>query len=94
MSSNIEKNYSDQRNKTKKYSDGKKGKDTLTGRDKFRVEVVNILLDSLISKLNKRGEVYEKLGKKFKFLIDIGNTLFQILMMKVLTSLQHIIILT
>jgi len=74
MSSNIEKNYSDQRNKTKKYSDGKKGKDTLTGRDKFRVEVVNILLDSLISELNKRGEVYEKLGKKFKFLIDIGNT--------------------
>jgi len=74
MSLNIEKNYSDQRNKTKKYSDGKKGKDTLTGRDKFRVEVVNILLDSLISELNKRGEVYEKLGKKFKFLIDIRNT--------------------
>lgn len=36
--------------------------------NRFRIETVNVLLDSL-----SRGKVYEHMGKKFKFLFDLGN---------------------
>ena len=43
------------------------------GKDKFRVEVYNVLFDSLANELSKRGRVYKEINKKYKFLLNIGK---------------------
>lgn len=43
------------------------------GKAKFRVEIINRLLDFLITDLHRRSSVYAKMTIKFKCLFDIGD---------------------
>ncbi|KAJ3652372.1 hypothetical protein Zmor_018345 [Zophobas morio] len=75
FSSKVEENYSNAKNRIKiyKYSDGTTRTSPVQGRDKFLVEVLNRLLDTLITELTTRKDVYNELGKKFKFLTELTN---------------------
>lgn len=75
MSTEVEESFSDahKRVRTKIYSDGERGRDIFTGRDKFRIEVFIVLLDKVGAELEKRSIVYKDLGDKFKFLINLGK---------------------
>ncbi|XP_065664452.1 uncharacterized protein LOC136086109 [Hydra vulgaris] len=58
---------------TGNYNDLNKRRKThiFNGKDKFRVEVYNVLFDSLANELSKRGRVYKETNKKF--LLNIGK---------------------
>ena len=60
---------------TGNYNDLNKRRKThiFNGKDKFRVEVYNVLFDSLANELSKRGKVYKERNKKYKFLLNIGK---------------------
>ena len=60
---------------TGNYNDLNKRRKThiFNGKDKFRVEVYNVLFDSLANELSKRGRVYKQINKKYKFLLNIGK---------------------
>ena len=60
---------------TGNYNDLNKRRKThiFNGKDKFRVEVYNVLFDSLAKELSKRGKVYKEINKKYKFLLNIGK---------------------
>ena len=49
-----------------------KGNETeLSGRDRFTVTIFNVIIDSLITELQRRGFAYEELSKKFDFLTKL-----------------------
>ncbi|KAJ3650203.1 hypothetical protein Zmor_021904 [Zophobas morio] len=75
FSSKVEENYSNAKNRIKiyKYSDGITETSPLQSREKFLVEVLNRLLDTLITELTRRKDVYNEFGKKLKFLMDLTN---------------------
>ncbi|KAJ8930407.1 hypothetical protein NQ314_016802 [Rhamnusium bicolor] len=45
----------------------------LSGRDHFRVNTFNVILDKLDSELRKRCVAYEKIQEKFSVIIEFGN---------------------
>lgn len=57
------------------FPDYAKSSNSLRGRDKFWIEVMNRLLDCLRVQIVKRSESYEYIRKRFKLLADlIQNT--------------------
>ncbi|GCB81770.1 hypothetical protein scyTo_0021884, partial [Scyliorhinus torazame] len=71
----ITSSYSDasKRIVTRTFSDGTSGVASLRGADKFRIEVLYQLYDSLIIQLSKRIDPYEQIAKRFKFLSELVN---------------------
>ena len=62
--------YDMQRKRKRKVQfDEEKGNETeLSGRDRFRVTIFNVIIDRLITKLRRRGTAYEELSKILTFL--------------------------
>lgn len=50
--------------------ESREGEVMLSGRDKFRVNTYNVILDTLISEMEKRKTVYDQLYSLFGFLIN------------------------
>lgn len=50
--------------------ESREGEVTLIGRDKFRVNTYNVILDTLISEMERRKTVYDELHSLFGFLIN------------------------
>lgn len=53
------------------YSDGYKGRVIFTRKEKFRIDVFNVLLDKLGTELDKRNNFYKNPKFKFKFLKNL-----------------------
>uniref|UniRef100_T1IKZ5 Uncharacterized protein n=1 Tax=Strigamia maritima TaxID=126957 RepID=T1IKZ5_STRMM len=67
--------YDMQRKRKRKVQfDEVKGNETeLSGRDRFRVTIFNVIIDRLITELWRRGSAYEELSKKFNFLTKLHH---------------------
>ncbi|XP_065642402.1 52 kDa repressor of the inhibitor of the protein kinase-like [Hydra vulgaris] len=62
--------YKDKRKRILRYSDGTTGcGSNLTGKNKFKIEILNVVLD----KFQKRKKVYKENSENFKFFFDIGS---------------------
>ncbi|XP_044592940.1 uncharacterized protein LOC123270860 [Cotesia glomerata] len=60
--------------KRKLYADETRDGDVqLSGRDQFRVNTFNVILDNLGSELRKRCTAYEKIQEKFSVIIEFGD---------------------
>lgn len=75
LSPEIKRNYKDfdKRSRTRVYSDGERGTEVLREKNKFRVQVFIVLLDSLIAELDKRSNSYKALTGTFKFLMNLAD---------------------
>ena len=60
------------RNITKKFADGTRNRELLKGKAKFRVEMINVCIDTISNAILKRSKVYQEIGKRFQFLFDLG----------------------
>ncbi|XP_065675720.1 52 kDa repressor of the inhibitor of the protein kinase-like [Hydra vulgaris] len=66
--------YKDKRKRILRYSDGTTGcGSNLTGKNKFKNEILNVVLDKFQNKFQKRKKIYKENSENFKFLFDIGN---------------------
>lgn len=45
----------------------------LSGRDNFRVNTFNVILDNLDSELRRRCQAYEEIHNKFSVITEFGN---------------------
>ena len=79
METSGEQNYTyDMKRKRKRkrkvqFDEVKENEVELSGRDRFRVTVFNVIIDRLIAELQRRGSAYEKLSKKFDFLTKLHS---------------------
>ncbi|XP_065665535.1 uncharacterized protein LOC136086962 [Hydra vulgaris] len=66
--------YKDKRKRILRYSDGTTGcGSNLTGKNKFKIEILNVVLDKFQNEFQKRKKIYKENSENFKFLFDIGN---------------------
>lgn len=58
------------------FDEVKRNDTELSGRNRFRVTTYKVIIDRLITELQRRGTAYEKLSNKFDFLtkLNILNT--------------------
>ncbi|CAG9765927.1 unnamed protein product [Ceutorhynchus assimilis] len=75
LSEDIEKEFAESSKRKRKILLANKETEMpmFTGKAKFRVEIINRLLDFLIGDLHRRSSVYQDLTVKFKCLFDIGD---------------------
>ncbi|XP_065651044.1 uncharacterized protein LOC136079246 [Hydra vulgaris] len=66
--------YKDKIKRILRYSDGTTGcGSNLTGKNKFKIEILNVVLDKFQNEFQERKNIYKENSENFKFLFDIGN---------------------
>ncbi|XP_065645433.1 uncharacterized protein LOC136075916 [Hydra vulgaris] len=72
--------YKDKRKRILRYSDGTTGcGSNLTVKNKFKIEILNVVLDKFQNEFQKRKKIYKENSENFKFLFDIGNKKIKII---------------